>query len=184
MAEEKQKKENKWDKNKKEPKESKRPPQEDKNEILVRIFGHDVPGSRNLYAGLTKIKGVSWSIANAVCLRLGLNRNMRISEITKPQIAEIENFLKNMPLPAFMKNRRSDVETGATGHLFGADLDIKKEFDIKKMKKMKSYRGIRHGLRLPVRGQRTRSHFRQKGVSVGVIKGKAKESPKPKEVKK
>ena len=52
-------------------------------------------------------------------------------------------------------------------HLTGADLTLSKELDIKRLKKIKSYRGIRHSIGQPVRGQRTRSHFRT-GVSVGV----------------
>ena len=50
------------------------------------------------------------------------------------------------------------------------DLDIQKEFDIKRLKKIKSYRGLRHAQGLPVRGQRTRSHFRKKGGAVSVRK--------------
>jgi len=52
-------------------------------------------------------------------------------------------------------------------------LKLRKEFDIKRLKKVKSYRGMRHAFGLPVRGQRTRSHFR-KGRSVGVQKKKVK----------
>ena len=81
-----------------------------------------------------------------------------------------------------MKNRRSDPETGVTSHLYGSDLDMKKEFDIKRMKKIKSYKGIRHTMKLPVRGQRTRSHFRKGGKAVGVMK-KA-EAPAPKKTDK
>ena len=44
------------------------------------------------------------------------------------------------------------------------------EIDIKKMIKMKSYKGTRHTSGLPVRGQRTRSHFRKSGVAMGVKK--------------
>jgi small subunit ribosomal protein S13 len=50
----------------------------------------------------------------------------------------------------------------------GSELDLQKEFDIRRIKKIKSYKGVRHLLGQPVRGQRTRSHFRKKGPSVGV----------------
>jgi ribosomal protein S13 len=71
----------------------------------------------------------------------------------------------------YMKNRRKDPETGESKHLLANDLDITKEFDIKRLKKMKSYRGLRHSFGLPVRGQRTRSHFkRKKGAKVGIKK--------------
>lgn len=144
--------------------------EEERNEILVRIFGYDIPGSRNLFTGLTRIKGVSWAISNAACIKLSLNKAKKISELTKPEIAQIENFLKNLDVPDFLKNRRLDSESGKTSHFYGADLDMKREFDIKRLKEIKSYKGIRHALKLPVRGQRTRSHFRKKGAAGGIKK--------------
>ena len=74
-----------------------------------------------------------------------------------------------------MKNRRLDIETGKTSHLYGADLEITKEFDIKRLKKIKSYKGIRHSFRLPVRGQRTKSHFRTRENKSKVKKVKKEE---------
>jgi len=53
---------------------------------------------------------------------------------------------------------------------------LQTEFDIKRLKKIKSYRGLRHVLGQPVRGQRTRGHFR-KNKAVGVT-GKAKKGKK------
>jgi len=46
--------------------------------------------------------------------------------------------------------------------------------DVKDLREIQSYRGIRHALGLPVRGQRTKAHFRH-GKSVGVIKKKIKQ---------
>ncbi len=146
----------------------------DEHETLVRILVYDIPGSKNLYTGLTRIKGVSWTISNAICISLGLDKMKKISELSKEEIGKIEHFLKNPSIPDFLKNRRLDEETGQTSHFIGTDLDFKKEFDIKKMKKIKSYKGIRHTMKLPVRGQRTRSHFRQRGKAVGVKKKAAK----------
>ena len=76
-----------------------------------------------------------------------------------------------MPIKEFFKNRRLDIETGESTHKIGSDLDITKDFDIRRMKKMRSYKGIRHIQGQPVRGQRTRSHFRVRGKSTGVRKG-------------
>lgn len=158
MAEEKQKKAEKTEK------------PEERTEALVRILGYDVQSGKNIYAGLTKIKGVSWTISNAVCLRLGYPKSKKIFELTKADIAKIEEFLKKLPLKDFLKNRRLDRETGESSHLYGTDLDLKKQFDIKRLKQIKSYRGVRHSSGLPVRGQRTRSNFRKKGKAVGVSK--------------
>lgn len=149
--------------------QKKQRPAEDHYESLVRIYGYDVFGTKPLYSGLTRIKGISWAISNAICLKLGIPRNKKISDLSKDEIAKIEALLPNLPLPDYLKNRRSDPETGKTGHLFGTDLDIARDFDIKRMKKIKSYKGIRHTAKLPVRGQRTRSHFRtKKGTGAGI----------------
>jgi len=154
---------------------SKRPDTFENTETLVRIFGYDIPGSRNLYVGLTRIKGISWALSNAVLLKLNYPRNKKIAELSKDEIQKIEATIREMPVPDFMKNRRNDEETGKTTHLLTTDLDMQKDFDIKKMKKMKSYKGIRHSLKLPVRGQRTRSHFRAKGRTAVTMQKKKEE---------
>jgi len=71
-------------------------------------------------------------------------------------------------LPEFLLNRRKDFETGEDAHLIGTDLDMKKEFDIRRLKKIRSYRGLRHAFKHPTRGQRTRSNFRGKGKKKAV----------------
>lgn len=154
---------------------SKKPQQDERTEVLVRIMGYDIPGSRNLFAGLTRIKGISWAISNAICIKLGMPKNKKIAELSKDEIKKIEEFLPNLSVPDFMKNRRLDRETGETKHLFGSNLDITREFDIKRLKKIKSYKGIRHALKLPVRGQRTKSHFRINKVAGG---GRVKKNEK------
>ncbi|MCH7567810.1 MAG: 30S ribosomal protein S13 [Nanoarchaeota archaeon] len=145
---------------------------EESDEILVRISGYDVPGNKNIYTGLTRIKGVSWNISNALCTKLNLDRNKKISELSKDRIAKIEQALKNLEVLDFIKNRRVDFDSGESTHLFGVELEMRKEFDIKRLKKIKSYKGMRHALKLPVRGQRTRSHFRKTGIAVGVKRPK------------
>jgi len=141
-------------------------------ETLIRILGQDMLGSKGIYVSLTKIKGVSWAIANAVCHNLNLDRRKKVVSLSKDDIKKIEHELRHIKVPGFMKNRRSDIDTGEDLHLLTTNLDIKKEFDIKRLKKIKSYKGIRHSLGLPVRGQKTRSHFRTKGRAVGVAKKK------------
>ncbi len=151
---------------------------EEFQEILVRILGHDIPGSKNVYLGLTYIKGVSWSISNAVCIKLNMPRSKKISELNKEDIQKIEAFLKELPIPEYLKNRRFDPDTGENKHHYGTDLDMKREFDIKKLIKIKSYRGIRHASGQPVRGQKTRSHFRSRKnkKSAGIKRDKIKET--------
>lgn len=156
-----------------EEKQTKKPPvQEEEQEMLIRIMGFDIAGSKNVYTGLTRIKGVSWAISNAACLKLGIPKSKKIADLSKDDIKKIEEFLTKLDIYPFMKNRISDPETGEETHIFGHDLNMKKSFDIKRMRKMKSYKGVRHGSNLPVRGQRTRSNFRKKGLAVGVKKKK------------
>ena len=144
-------------------------------EKIIRIVQTDIPGNKHLFVGLTRINGVSWSLANAVCIKLGLDKKRKISSLNQEEIRKIEEFIRKPSLPEFLLNRRKDLETGENMHLIGSDLDLRKEFDIKRLKKIKSYKGLRHSLGQPVRGQRTRGHFRQKGRSVGVMKkGKTK----------
>jgi small subunit ribosomal protein S13 len=71
-----------------------------------------------------------------------------------------------------MRNRPADPETGESGHFLGTDLEMKRDFDIKRLKEMKAYRGARHAAKQPVRGQRTRSHFRKKSMAAGMKKKK------------
>jgi len=51
--------------------------QQKSQERIVRILSKDIEGRMKLYAGLTKIKGVSWTISNAVCNLLKIDKNKR-----------------------------------------------------------------------------------------------------------
>ena len=137
---------------------------------IVRITQTDIIGRKQIYVGLTKIKGISWSFANALCSKLNLDKRRKISSLSEEEIKKIEDFIKNPELPVFLLNRRKDLDTGKDVHLLTTDLELRKDFDIRRLKKVRSYRGLRHALGQPVRGQRTRAHFRQKGKAVGVIK--------------
>lgn len=152
--------------------ENKKPVVEESGEFLIRIAGQDIPSSKNVYTGLTKIKGVSWSISNFICVKYKIDRKTKIADVGKERIIQIEKELQSVDMPDYLKNRRSDFDSGESTHLLGVKLDMRKEFDIKRLKQIKSYRGIRHSLGLPVRGQRTRSHFRRSGIVVGVKKSK------------
>jgi len=139
-------------------------------EGIIRILQTDIPAEKPLHIGLTKIKGVSYSFANAVCKKLNLDKKRKILSLSKEEIKKIQDFINNPELPSFLLNRRKDYDAGKNLHLLGSDLDLRREFDIKRLKKIRSYRGLRHATGQPVRGQRTRGHFREKGRSVGVLK--------------
>lgn len=151
---------------------------EEKNysEKVVRILSQDIEGGMSVFSGLTKIKGISWSFANAVCKALEFNKSKKIGSLSNEEIKKITEFVENPDVLPFILNRRFEFESGENKHVTGADLDLKKEFDIKRLKKIKSYRGIRHGAGLPVRGQRTKSNFRRQRKKGSGIKKKPKKN--------
>ncbi|MBI2672048.1 30S ribosomal protein S13 [Candidatus Woesearchaeota archaeon] len=141
---------------------------------IVRIVNTDILGGTKIFQALTKIHGVSYNFSNAVCNHLGLEKTKAVGSFENEEIKKIEEVVKNplkYGLPRFIINRRADIETGEDKHLLGSDLKLRKEFDVKLMKKIKTYKGIRHALGLPVRGQGTKAHFRT-GKSIGVKKAK------------
>ncbi len=142
-------------------------------ERIVRILSKDIEGKMKIYPGLAKIKGISWSVSNAICKALGIDKNRKIGSLTDEEVEKISEFAKNPKIPAYLLNRKADFETGKDIHLIGSDLELRKEFDIKRLRKIKSYRGFRHASGLPLRGQRTKSHFRKnKSKGVGIKKKK------------
>lgn len=147
---------------------------------IVRVLNTDIIGTKNIYDGLRKIKGVSFMFSNAICNNLNLDHNRKIGSLNEDEVKKIEHLIKNPdPLPVWIINRRKDFDTGKNLHLTGSDLNLSKEFDIRRMKRLKSYKGLRHAWGQPVRGQRTRSHFRT-GISVGVQRKAAAAAEKTK----
>ena len=146
---------------------------EEDDVTLVRVLGKDIRGDKKLGSALTNISGISWALGNAICKILNLDRSQRIQDVDKEEMAKIEAFIKDPQIPAFLKNRQKDLETGEDQHISGSDLKLRKEFDIKRLKKIRSYKGIRHAANLPVRGQRTKANFRRnRGKSVAATKKK------------
>lgn len=139
---------------------------------IVRIGGLDISGTEKVAYGLAKIKGIGVNTAYALCRILNIDPESRIGLLTDEDVERIEEFLSNPSkygLLNWMYNRRRDVKTGEDLHLYGPDLIIAVREDIETMKKIKSWKGVRHSLGLKVRGQRTRTTGRL-GVTVGVRK--------------
>jgi len=143
------------------------------DERIIRILSEDIEGRMTLYSGLAKIKGISWSFSNAICKKLKMDKRRKIGSLKDEEIKVIIDFIKNPDVPEHVLNRRKDFDTGENKHLTGTDLELRKEFDIKRLKKIKSYRGIRHSAGLPLRGQRTRSNFRRNRAKGSGIKKKS-----------
>lgn len=153
--------------------------QQKTEERIVRILSKDIEGGMKVYPGLTKIKGISWSMSNAACNLLKIDKTKKIGDLTNEEITKITEFFKNPTAPNFVLNRRSDLATGEDMHLIGVNLELKQEFDIKRLKKIKSYRGLRHVLGLPSRGQRTKGNFRKNRRKGAGIQKKSKKGSSP-----
>ena len=146
--------------------------EEQDNVELVRILGKDLRGDKKVSVGLTKINGISWALSNALCKILNINPDKKIQEVTADEIKNIELIVKEVNIPNFLKNRQKDFDKGEDIHLYGSDLKLRQEFDIKRLRKIKSYRGVRHANKLPVRGQRTKSNFRPNKKKSGKVGSK------------
>jgi small subunit ribosomal protein S13 len=123
--------------------------------------------------GLQKIKGVSFMMANAFCALAGIEKTKRVGDLQETDISKLDSLIRNKKpadIPTWMLNRRKDMETGEDIHLIGGDLTFTHESDLRLLKKIKCYRGIRHMQGAPVRGQRTRSNFRKNKGKVTSIK--------------
>lgn len=147
---------------------------------MVRLIDSDVDGNRQICMALQEVRGVGFNMAVAICNALKLDRSAKIGNLSDNEVKKIEEVIRE-PLkhgiPAWMLNRRKDYETGDDKHIITSDLKLSVEDDIKRLKKIKAYKGMRHAVGLPVRGQRTKGHFR-KGAALGVARSKKKKSGK------
>ncbi len=161
---------------------------------IVRLANTDLDGNKKVIDAIRKIKGTGFSFANAVLKLAKVESNTKAGNLSPEEVKRIDDMIANASkmLPAWMVNRRKDLEDGTDKHLVGSDLTFAQESDIRLMKQIRSYKGVRHAIGAPVRGQRTRSNFRKnKGKVIGVVKKKEmaaaapakEEKPKEKEKK-
>jgi small subunit ribosomal protein S13 len=139
---------------------------------ILRITDTDVDGTLKASYALTKIKGISLNLANAILKKAGINPDVRAGFLTEAEVEKIEEIIKEPTrhgLPNWLLNRRKDLETGKDAHLISADLILRTKMDVEQMKETKSWRGYRHAYGLKARGQRTRTTGRT-GKAVGVKK--------------
>ncbi len=142
---------------------------------IVHLCGIDLDGNRPVYIELTKIKGVKWMFAHAVCMALGIDKWRKIGSLSEEELEKLEDCIKNPQkygIPSWLYNRRRDPVDGKDKHLIGADLEFAMRQDIKREIEIGSWRGFRHKEGLPVRGQKTRSHHRRYKRTIGVQRQK------------
>jgi small subunit ribosomal protein S13 len=185
MAEEKEHKKDKaekTDKKKEEKKEFARP--EKRLQNVIRLGETNLDGNKKVGHAIMDIRGISFAMSRVITDISGLGHK-RISELSEQELHrldEIINHPEKHGVPSWMFNRRSEPEKGFTRHLTTSQLELTQRTDIDRMKKVKSYKGVRHILGQPVRGQRTRSSFRS-GGTVGVQRSKARPGAGSKESK-
>jgi ribosomal protein S13 len=152
---------------------------------LLRLRGTSIEGHRTLAFGLSQIRGVGRRLARAI-IEIArredpeIDPRKRIGQLTEEQqkrlIEIIEDPVKN-GIPNWMVNRQKDLRTGKHRHISGTDLEFMIKLDVDRMKRTRSWKGIRHMYGLKVRGQHTRTTGRQ-GLVVGFYRAKMKEKKK------
>lgn len=150
---------------------------------IVRLLTTDIDGSLNVERALRRVKGVSFMFSKAVCTATGIDPKRKIGQMSDSEIKMLEGFIKKPQLPSWMLNRRKDPESGENIHLTMSDLDLKRREDINLLRRIRAYRGVRHELGQPVRGQRTRSSFRT-SKTVGVSRKAVQQAAKAKKEEK
>ena len=140
---------------------------------IIRIANSDVSGEERLANALTSIRGIGPRISNAIVQKLKLNPNKLAGKLDDKNVVDIENAIMNLNdyVPDWLLNRQKDYDTGEDIHPVSVELKMTHDEDLNRMKKVKSYKGIRHASGHKVRGQRTYSNGR-KGLALGVSRKK------------
>ena len=131
-----------------------------REKVFFRKLRSQVDGNSKVEYGLTQIKGVGSRFAQSIIRIAKINPNKRIGSISESDLNQIEEIILNPiehGIPNWMVNRPKDLRVGKDLHTIGNKLDLSLKNDIDRMKKIKSYKGVRHRLWLKVRGQRTDS---------------------------
>ncbi len=124
----------------------------------MRILGITVPNEKRLEISLTTIYGIGISSARKILDRVNIDRGKRAKDLTSLEENKIREIIEKTLIEGNLKR-----EIAA---------------NIKRLKDIKSYRGIRHIKRLPVRGQRTKTNSRtvRGNVRRTMASGKRKET--------
>ncbi|MEM3154481.1 MAG: 30S ribosomal protein S13 [Candidatus Woesearchaeota archaeon] len=139
---------------------------------LIRIANTDLDGKKAVVYALKDIRGIGVPFAHAICQIARIDGMSKSGNLSETEVRKIDEIIKDPAkhgIPSWMFNRQRDIDTGVDKHLITNDLIFHRENDIKLMKRIKCYKGVRHSQNAPVRGQRTRSNFRaNKGKVMGV----------------
>jgi len=125
---------------------------------MPRIIGIDVPANKRLIISLTYIYGIGNKLAEELVTKLKLDPNMKAGKLTEADISKINSVLQ-------------------TDYVVEGDLRRQIQNNIKRLISIHCYRGLRHRIGLPVRGQRTRTNARTRKGKKRTVAGK-KKAPK------
>tara|TARA_B100001758_G_scaffold239798_1_gene244543 strand:- start:895 stop:1302 length:408 start_codon:yes stop_codon:yes gene_type:complete len=111
-----------------------------KEKKMARVAGINIPDNKHAEISLTYVYGIGKTRAKNICLKLGINPEKNISDLSEDQIESI----------------RTEVSS------FIVEGDLRREVatNIKRLQDLGTNRGIRHRRHLPVRGQKTKNNAR------------------------
>jgi len=122
---------------------------------MARIAGINLPQDKRVEIALTYIFGIGRSMSNAILEETKIDPNTKVKDLNDGQINQLRDFIG-----------KNQVE---------GDLRRNVSQNVKRLKEISTYRGVRHTKRLPVRGQRTKTNARTKrGRRVTMGSGKLK----------
>ncbi|OPJ54869.1 30S ribosomal protein S13 [Alkalithermobacter paradoxus] len=123
---------------------------------MARIAGVDLPRDKRVVIGLTYIFGIGKSTSQEILKKVNINPDIRIKDLTEDEVNALRKAI--------------DAE-----YLVEGDLRREISLNIKRLRDIKCYRGIRHMRGLPLRGQRTKTNARtRKGPRKTVSRKKKK----------
>lgn len=125
---------------------------------MARIAGVDLPKNKRIEIALTYIYGIGLSSSQKILNKININPNTRISDLEDQEIVKLRSIL--------------DAEYRIEG-----DLRRFENINIKRLMEINSYRGKRHRIGLPLRGQRTRTNARTRRGTKKTMANK-KKAPK------
>ncbi len=122
---------------------------------MARIAGVDLPRDKRIEIGLTYIYGIGPTRAKAVIAKTGVNPDTRVKDLSDADVATLR-------------------ETVEKDYQIEGDLRRWEQMNIKRLVDIGTYRGRRHRMGLPVRGQRTRTNARTRRGRRATVAGKKK----------
>ncbi len=124
----------------------------------MRVFGITIPDDKRLEFGLTCLYGIGVSTARKILAKVDIDLGKKAKELTAEEENKIRTIIEGMKIEGNLKREVSA--------------------NIKRLKDIKTYRGVRHAKRLPVRGQRTKTNSRtvRGNVRKTMASGRRKES--------